>query len=177
LEARVQERTGDLLRVNAELREREKALSESEARVQRELAQQKRTEEALRAREAQLRLVTDHAPVFITQLDREHRFKFVNRTYARRFDLEPEQLTGKHFTEVMVGRASVHQRVTACRNRVNCASAEKLLLAAPRSNLPAALVGCYRLRRISGLEWHYQVDRGVPSRSLCHCRIPALRGE
>jgi PAS domain S-box-containing protein len=80
LESRVQARTGDLLRVNQELMEREKAL---------------------RAREAQLRLVTDYAPVFITQIDRDHRFKFVNRTYARRFGLEPHELIGRHFTEIM----------------------------------------------------------------------------
>lgn len=80
LEARVQERTADLQRANEELRAREATLG---------------------AREAQLRLVTDHAPVFITQFDREHRFKFVNRTYARRFGLEPHEVIGKHFTEVM----------------------------------------------------------------------------
>ncbi len=80
LESRVQARTGDLLRVNQELMEREKAL---------------------RARETQLRLVTDYAPVFITQIDRNHCFKFVNRTYARRFGFEPHQLIGRHFTEIM----------------------------------------------------------------------------
>jgi PAS domain S-box-containing protein len=80
LEGRVQERTADLVRANEELLTREKALGASEA---------------------QLRLVTDYAPVFITQLDRQHRFKFVNRTYALRFGFEPAELIGKHFTEVM----------------------------------------------------------------------------
>jgi PAS domain S-box-containing protein len=73
LESRVLARTGDLLRANQELL----------------------------AREAQLRLVTDYAPVFITQIDRQHRFKFVNRTYAQRFGFEPEQVIGKHFREIM----------------------------------------------------------------------------
>ena len=80
LETRVQSRTSDLVRVNEELRGQARTLWE---------------------REAQLRLVTDHAPVFITQFDREHRFKFSNRTYARNFGLEPEQLVGKHLVEVM----------------------------------------------------------------------------
>ncbi|MEO6246944.1 MAG: response regulator [Opitutaceae bacterium] len=80
LERRVQARTADLVRVNEELSARARALWASEA---------------------QLRLVTDHAPVYITQLDRYHRFKFVNRTYARSFGVEPEQLVGKHFAEVM----------------------------------------------------------------------------
>ena len=80
LESRVAARTADLNRLNEELIERERAL---------------------RASEAQLRLVTDNAPVFITHLDCQHRFKFVNRTYARRFGFEPHQLIGKHFVEVM----------------------------------------------------------------------------
>lgn len=80
LESHVQARTADLVAVNEELRARERSL---------------------RAREAQLRLVTDHAPVFITQFDRQHRFKFVNRTYARRFNVEPQDVVGKHFSEVM----------------------------------------------------------------------------
>jgi PAS domain S-box-containing protein len=80
LEARVRERTGDLSRANDELRARERALEASEA---------------------QLRLVTDHAPVFIIQLDRQHRFRFVNRTYAWRFGFEPKDVIGRHVTEVM----------------------------------------------------------------------------
>lgn len=101
LEERVAARTVELVRLNEELSQREKALRESDTRLQRELVQCKIIENALRASEAQLRLVTDDAPVFITQLDREHRFKFVNRTYARRFGFEPHQIIGKHFTDVM----------------------------------------------------------------------------
>ncbi len=101
LEARVTSRTADLERLNHELLERERALRQSELLVQRELNEQKRIEAALRASEAQLRLVTDYAPVFIAQIDRQHRFKFVNRTYARRFGFEPDQLVGKHVTDVM----------------------------------------------------------------------------
>lgn len=80
LEARVEARTLELLRINNEMREREKALTASET---------------------QLRLVTDHAPVFIAQLDRAHQFKFVNRPYASYFKAEPEQVIGKHFSEVL----------------------------------------------------------------------------
>ncbi|MFT3870682.1 MAG: response regulator [Nibricoccus sp.] len=80
LESRVEARTVELLNINNELREREKTLIE---------------------REAQLRLVTDHAPVFIVQLDRAHQFKFVNRTYASCFKAEPEQMIGKHFSEIL----------------------------------------------------------------------------
>ena len=73
LETRVRARTQDLLRVNAELRESE----------------------------AQLRLVTDHAPVLLVQCDRRHCIKFVNRTFAERFGFEPDQSTGLHFSKVV----------------------------------------------------------------------------
>ncbi len=101
LESRVQARTADLSRANNELLTRERALSESESRVQRELAEQKRIEAALRASETQLRLVTDHAPVFLAQCDRQHRFKFVNRPYAQHFGLRPEDLLGRTLREVL----------------------------------------------------------------------------
>jgi PAS domain S-box-containing protein len=51
--------------------------------------------------EEQLRMVADHASVFLCQFDREHRFRFVNRTFAERFNLEPSELIGKHLSEVM----------------------------------------------------------------------------
>ncbi|HWA88315.1 MAG TPA: response regulator [Opitutus sp.] len=103
-----------------------RALAASNAALELEITQRQKAEEALRqantglesrvasrtadlqranvqllAREAQIRLVTNSAPVFIAQIDREHRFKFVNRTYARCFGLEPEQVIGRHFIEIM----------------------------------------------------------------------------
>lgn len=80
LESRVQERTSELSRANQDLIERERAL---------------------RASENQLRLVTDHASVFLARCDREHRFRFVNRSYAKRFDLPPDEIVGRHMREVL----------------------------------------------------------------------------
>lgn len=101
LESRVQARTADLIRVNCELVARERLLSESEARIQYELRQQKRGEAALRASEMQLRLVTDHAPVYLAQVDRAHRVKFLNRTYAERFGFEVTEAIGLHASEIV----------------------------------------------------------------------------
>jgi PAS domain S-box-containing protein len=101
LESRVHARTADLIRVNRELLARERALSASEARVQRELEHQKRIEAALRASEAQLRLVTDHAPVYLAQYDRRYRLTFANRPYAERFCSGARELIGKHASDVM----------------------------------------------------------------------------
>jgi PAS domain S-box-containing protein len=59
----------------------------------------------LRDGERQLRLVTDNAPVAIAQCDTEARFKFVNRHYAERLDLTPEQVIGKRIPAVIGDKA------------------------------------------------------------------------
>ncbi|HTA95318.1 MAG TPA: PAS domain S-box protein, partial [Verrucomicrobiae bacterium] len=56
---------------------------------------------ALSKSEEQLRIVADHASVYLCQFDRECRFKFANRAYAERYHLEPLQLIGKHLPEVL----------------------------------------------------------------------------
>lgn len=68
-----------------------------------DITDRKLNEALLRSSELQMRLVTDHASVFLCQLDREHRFKFVNRAYAARYGREPAELLGRHLSEV-VGR-------------------------------------------------------------------------
>ncbi len=65
----------------------------------------KNAQEALRASERQLRLVTDNAPVYLTQIDHQHRFKFANQTYARRYGREVHQIIGAHASEVVGRRA------------------------------------------------------------------------
>lgn len=56
---------------------------------------------ALRAREAQFRLVTNHAPVLLAQMDRQYRYKFVNQPYASYFGRQPEEIIGKSAVEVV----------------------------------------------------------------------------
>jgi PAS domain S-box-containing protein len=75
--------------------------------LQKELAEQRRTEaklreseQAVRESERQLRLVTDHAPIFLAHCDRNHRFKFVNRTYAERYGRTVEDIVGRHVAEL-----------------------------------------------------------------------------
>ena len=62
------------------------------------------SDSALRAREAQFRLVTNQAPVLLAQLDRDYRFKFVNKPFASHFGHSPGEIVGLHAAEV-VGRA------------------------------------------------------------------------
>jgi PAS domain S-box-containing protein len=70
-----------------------------------DITDNKEAEAAVRLSELQLRLVTDHASVYMCQIDREHRFTFVNRAYARRYDMEPQDLVGRPLEEIMGPRA------------------------------------------------------------------------
>jgi two-component system, chemotaxis family, CheB/CheR fusion protein len=78
-------------------------------------ADQRRQRRRVSDRETQLQLVTDHAPVLLAHCDRERRYRFVNRGYAERFGLTPEQVIGRTIPEV-VGHeayASFRQHVDA----------------------------------------------------------------
>jgi PAS domain S-box-containing protein len=67
----------------------------------RDITERRKNEEAVRKSMKQLALVTDIAPVFIAQCDSEKRFKFVNKTYAERFGLKPEECIGKPIVEIL----------------------------------------------------------------------------
>ncbi len=61
----------------------------------------KQTEEILRSNENQLRLITDTVPLLVSYVDREHRYRFVNRTYTEWFGRSREEIIGKHLSEVL----------------------------------------------------------------------------
>lgn len=67
----------------------------------RNITEHKRVTETLHAREEQLRLVTDHVPVFIAQCDHKQRYKFVNKPYAEMFGLQPADIVGKHTQDIL----------------------------------------------------------------------------
>jgi PAS domain S-box-containing protein len=69
--------------------------------VFRDVTERRRAEEVRRARERQLQLVTDTAPVFLAHLDARRRFQFVNKPYAARFGLHPRDVIGKTIAEVL----------------------------------------------------------------------------
>ena len=61
----------------------------------------KRAEQALRASEAQLRLMADSLPVLIAYVDREQRYQFNNLAYARWFGLPQDSLKGVSIRKVL----------------------------------------------------------------------------
>ena len=71
----------------------------------RDVTEQRRTERALWEREQELRLVTDHAPVFLVHCDRDARYRYVNKRYADRLGLTPQDIIGKQIPDVIGERA------------------------------------------------------------------------
>jgi len=71
-----------------------------------DITERKRAEETLRAKEAQIRLITDTAPVMLAQCSRDQRFRFVNRPYAERLGLLPEDIVGRSLADVLGKHAS-----------------------------------------------------------------------
>jgi PAS domain S-box-containing protein len=69
--------------------------------IGRDITARLHAEDEARARERQLRFVTDSAPVLIAHCDAEHRFKFVNKPYAARFGVEAADLIGRSIPDVL----------------------------------------------------------------------------
>jgi len=81
--------------------------------VARDISRRKHAEAALAEGQAQLELIADTAPAYIVQCDAERRFTFVNRAYAGRFGLTPDQIVGKYVWDVVgeQGYASFKDRM------------------------------------------------------------------
>ncbi|MDG4549408.1 MAG: PAS-domain containing protein [Candidatus Contendobacter sp.] len=87
LEARVRERTAELLALNAQLA--------------REIEERQRVAVALRESENRIRLITDAVPVLIGYLDADRRYRFVNQKYAEWFGVPAETFLGRAFGEML----------------------------------------------------------------------------
>lgn len=83
--------------------------------ITQDITDSREAEDALRASEEQLRLVTDHAPVLLAQYDRQLCYKFVNKPYADSHGLEPLEMIGRHASEV-TGEAA-HQETLPLMER------------------------------------------------------------
>lgn len=68
--------------------------------LMRDISVAKAAEQALRASEHRLRMVTDNLPVLISYLDHDLRLRFANKTYQDWFGIEPERLIGRSVREL-----------------------------------------------------------------------------
>jgi len=73
--------------------------------VFRDVSEARAAERALQLRDAELQIIHDYARFPIAHCDPEHRYLFVNRSYAERLGLTPEQCVGKHIRDVAGERA------------------------------------------------------------------------
>ncbi len=73
--------------------------------VVQDITERRRQAETLRQSEAQLRLVTDNAPVLLVRTDLAHRFTFVNRAYAERNGFNPAAMIGMKVADALGSHA------------------------------------------------------------------------
>ena len=71
----------------------------------RDITERRKNEEIVRRSMKQLALISDIAPVYIAHCSRELRFKFVNKAYAERFGMHPQDCIGIPIREIIGDRA------------------------------------------------------------------------
>jgi PAS domain S-box-containing protein len=66
-----------------------------------EISDQENVERELRAANAQLQYIVDMIPAYVARCTRAGRFAWINRRYAERFGLAPEEVVGRSIPEVV----------------------------------------------------------------------------
>ena len=79
--------------------------------IHEDITQNKKTEDALRVSEEQLRLVTDALPVWISYVDSAQRYRYNNKAYERWFGHGRTEVYGKHLKDVL--GESAYQEIRA----------------------------------------------------------------
>jgi PAS domain S-box-containing protein len=75
-----------------------------------DITERKRTEQALRDSEQQVRLLTDALPVLIAYVDADLRYRFNNLAYREWFGVSPDAINGRHLRDVL-GEVVFQQRL------------------------------------------------------------------
>lgn len=70
-----------------------------------EVTPQVRARQASETAAQRLRLLTDALPVLISYIDRDGRYQFLNESYRRWFNFDPETMRGKLVSEIFAGAA------------------------------------------------------------------------
>jgi PAS domain S-box-containing protein len=69
--------------------------------VFRDVSEARRAERTLQMRDTELRIINEYARFPVAHCDTRHHFLFVNKAYADRLGLRPEDCVGKHIAEVV----------------------------------------------------------------------------
>jgi PAS domain S-box-containing protein len=78
--------------------------------------EQKRDEEALRQKEAELEQIVTQTPFMLTRCTRDLRYRYVSRAYAEMFGRTPEEMAGKPIVEV-IGKEAL-KAISPCIQKV-----------------------------------------------------------
>lgn len=62
-------------------------------------------EQSLRRKEAELQLIVDTMPALVSYIGRDLRYGLVNRAYKKWFGLEPDEVRGRHVSEILGEKA------------------------------------------------------------------------
>lgn len=89
------------VQLHLNLRNLTRQIQEQNAQLEQQIQERIETENILRQREAQLRLITDSLPVMIAYLDRDHYYRFVNRGYEEWFQASREDLQDRHMRDLL----------------------------------------------------------------------------
>lgn len=73
--------------------------------VNLDITERKAVAEKIRASEEQLRLITDSIPALVSYIDRDERYRFVNRQYTEWFGLSHDEIIGKSMYEMLGSEA------------------------------------------------------------------------
>jgi PAS domain S-box-containing protein len=67
----------------------------------RDVTQEKKIAQHLRQTERQLHIITDSLPVLIAYIDRDQRYRYVNKTFEDWFGTTKEEMYGKHIRDIV----------------------------------------------------------------------------
>ena len=123
-----------------------------------DVTERRNTERALRASEAELRLLTDNVPAMILYVDRQMNCIYANQRYADFFNLKLSQITGKplreivgleaypalavHFAAALQGQPVSYQRMVHLQSGEQRWLEVKLV---PRVEEQGKIPGCYSM--------------------------------
>ena len=69
--------------------------------IAKDITERKRAQGELNRARTDIRLIADAAPAYIAHVAADKRFRFVNKAYALRFGLTPQQVVGRYMWEVV----------------------------------------------------------------------------